>query len=105
MSLSGGQKQRLAIAGAIASEKDIIVFDEPTSGLDLWHMKEVADNLCQLQTVGKTQFIITHDLELIMECCTNVVHLQNGEVIDTYALDNSGEEKLIDFFLRRNENE
>ena len=42
MSLSGGQKQRVAIASAIASGKQIIVFDEPTSGLDYRHMKEVA---------------------------------------------------------------
>lgn len=32
--LSGGQKQRLAIAGALAAQKDIIFYDEPTSGLD-----------------------------------------------------------------------
>ena len=34
MALSGGQKQRLAVATAILSDKDVLVFDEPTSGLD-----------------------------------------------------------------------
>ena len=42
MSLSGGQKQRVAIAGAIFSGKDILLFDEPTSGLDFRHMEQVA---------------------------------------------------------------
>ena len=41
LSLSGGQKQRVAIASAIVSNREIIVFDEPTSGLDLKHMREV----------------------------------------------------------------
>ena len=45
MSLSGGQKQRVAIATALVSDREIIVFDEPTSGLDLQHMKEVANAL------------------------------------------------------------
>lgn len=35
MALSGGEKQRVAIASAIASKKEILIFDEPTSGLDL----------------------------------------------------------------------
>ena len=37
MALSGGQKQRLAVATAILSDKDVLVFDEPTSGLDYGH--------------------------------------------------------------------
>src|SRR5699024_10230244 len=37
-SLSGGQKQRLAIAVAILTGKEIIIFDEPTSGLDYSNM-------------------------------------------------------------------
>lgn len=49
MALSGGQKQRIAIGSAIASNKEIIIFDEPTSGLDLKHMKEVANNIKNLQ--------------------------------------------------------
>lgn len=98
MSLSGGQKQRVAIACAIASERDIIIFDEPTSGLDLRHMKEVSKNLKQLCGQGKSLFIITHDLELVMECCTHVLHLANGKVIGNYPFDFEGCKRLKLFF-------
>lgn len=98
MSLSGGQKQRVAIASAIASERDIIIFDEPTSGLDLRHMKEVSKNLKQLREQGKSLFIITHDLELIMECCTHILCLENGKAIGNYPLDSKGVKRLKSFF-------
>ncbi len=98
MSLSGGQKQRVAIAGAVASERDIIIFDEPTSGLDLYHMKEVALNIEHLKTQGKTVFLITHDLEVVMECCTHVLHFENGEAIGNYPLNSEGCKKLKSFF-------
>lgn len=99
MSLSGGQKQRVAIASAIASDRDYIIFDEPTSGLDLRHMQEVAENLKQLCAQDNTLFIITHDLELIMECCTHVLYLDHGKVVGNYPLDCEGEEKLKRFFM------
>lgn len=98
MSLSGGQKQRVAIAGAVASERNIIFFDEPTSGLDYRHMQEVASCLKSLQELGKTLFIISHDLDLILNSCTSVIHLEKGKVIDNYHLDEVGQNKLIRFF-------
>ena len=63
MSLSGGEKQRVAIATALASDREYIVMDEPTSGLDYKHMKEVALCLKQLKELGKSVFVITHDVE------------------------------------------
>lgn len=80
MSLSGGQKQRVAIAGAIASHKEIIVYDEPTSGLDYRHMKEVSTCIQKLSEMGKTQMIITHDPELVAHCCDYMVFMDNGAV-------------------------
>lgn len=99
MSLSGGQKQRVAIASAIVSEREIIVFDEPTSGLDFKHMKEVARELQLLRQMGKTVLVITHDYELIASCCTHVLHLEKGVVEDQYPLDNEGIEKIKNFFI------
>ncbi|TCL57199.1 energy-coupling factor transport system ATP-binding protein [Kineothrix alysoides] len=98
MSLSGGQKQRVAIAGAVGSEREIIIFDEPTSGLDIYHMKEVALNIERLKMQGKTVFVITHDLELVMECCNHVLHFENGKVIGNYPLNSEGCKKLRLFF-------
>lgn len=98
MALSGGEKQRVAIASAIASKKEILIFDEPTSGLDLKNMMKVSENLQYLQSLGITSFIITHDFELICEACSHVLHFDDGKVIDNYKID---EEKLRDFFLDR----
>ena len=68
-SLSGGQKQRVAVASAIASGRDILLFDEPTSGLDYAHMLQIGQILRSLQQMGKTVIVVTHDRELIKECC------------------------------------
>ncbi|TCK98724.1 energy-coupling factor transport system ATP-binding protein [Natranaerovirga hydrolytica] len=100
MSLSGGQKQRVAISSAIASERELLIFDEPTSGLDLRHMKEVAYNLQLLKKMKKTTFIITHDLELILQSCTHVLHFEEGTIIDNYPLDKKGCNKLLAFFIK-----
>lgn len=97
MALSGGEKQRVAIASAIASGKEILIFDEPTSGLDLKNMMKVSENLRYLQSIGVSSFIITHDYELIMETCSHIIHIEEGRIIDNYKID---EEKLKEFFLR-----
>jgi energy-coupling factor transport system ATP-binding protein len=98
MALSGGEKQRVAIASAIASKKEILIFDEPTSGLDLKNMMKVSENLRYLQSLGITSLIITHDLELICEACSHILHFDDGRIIDNYQID---ENKLKNFFLRK----
>jgi len=74
-SLSGGQKQRVAVASAIASGRDIMLFDEPTSGLDYAHMLQIGEILRSLKTQGKTVIVVTHDHELIKECCDSEICL------------------------------
>ena len=100
MSLSGGQKQRVAIASAIASKRSILFFDEPTSGLDYKHMKEVANVLRQVRDTGITVYVITHDLELILDCCTDIVHFENGSIIDQFQVDEAGLEKIRNYFIK-----
>ena len=77
MSLSGGQKQRLAVACAIASGRDIMLFDEPTSGLDYLHMLQIGAMLRQLKAMGKTVVVVTHDRELVRDCCDDVLCLKD----------------------------
>lgn len=79
MSLSGGQKQRVAIACALCSGKDFLLFDEPTSGLDYFHMKEVAGLFQSLKELGKTIIVVTHDSELIRCCCDHKIVIGEGK--------------------------
>ena len=47
-------------------------------------MKEVADELVTIQKMGKTSLVITHDYELIVSCCTHILHLEHGMVQEQY---------------------
>ena len=76
-SLSGGQKQRVAVASAIASGREILLFDEPTSGLDYTHMLQIGKILRDLKALGKTVIVVTHDRELIKECCDAEIRLKD----------------------------
>ncbi len=95
MSLSGGQKQRVAIASSILADKSILIFDEPTSGLDYKHMEQTAALFRELKDENRTLFIITHDPELIVRCCTHILHLEQGEVEELYPLDRTHEQNFL----------
>ncbi len=86
MSLSGGQKQRVAIAAAVASDADVVIFDEPTSGLDLAHMAEVAARLEELVAAGRLVIVVTHDDELVEACADYLVRLEGGRVVSAGPL-------------------
>ncbi len=86
MSLSGGQKQRVAICQAYLSDRDILLFDEPTSGLDFVHMKKTAEMIKEIAR-DKTVFIITHDMELVDECCTHILKLGGNTITGDYWFD------------------
>lgn len=97
-SLSGGQKQRVAIAGAVSSGKEILIYDEPTSGLDRRHMQEVAQTLKWVKSKGITQFVITHDPELVHCCCEYIVFIKDGEVHWSGHLDAEACNKVNKYF-------
>ena len=100
MGLSGGQKQRVAVASAIASGRPLILFDEPTSGLDLFHMRQVANVVNQVANAGRTALVVTHDPEFILRCCNYVLHLENGQIQESYSIEDSdGRKRLLKFFL------
>ncbi|MEA2019513.1 MAG: ABC transporter ATP-binding protein [Campylobacterota bacterium] len=79
--LSGGEKQRVAIARALVNEPDIILCDEPTAALDYDNSLIFIDIIEQLQKLGKTIVIATHDTifnDLSIDC--RVIDIKNGEI-------------------------
>ncbi|MFI3174284.1 MAG: energy-coupling factor transporter ATPase [Bacillota bacterium] len=100
-SLSGGQKQRVAICSGIAAQTELMFYDEPTSGLDYKGMKNFCTLINETKEKHRLTMIITHDYELILGSCTHVLHLEKGQVVDTYPIDARGKEKLENFFINK----
>lgn len=76
--ISGGQRQRLAIARALLSDTEVIIFDEATSNLDPITEKKIYDNL---KKINKTQIIITHRLVSIYEA-DKIYVLNEGKILE-----------------------
>jgi len=63
-------------------------------------MIQVSENLKQLNNMGKTIVIITHDLELILKICDYIVHLKNA-LYKEYWLDETKAINLTTFFTQQ----
>jgi energy-coupling factor transport system ATP-binding protein len=80
--LSGGQKQRLAIAGALASDANLLLLDEPTALLDPGSQREVLELIRRLCGPGPDQVSalwITHRLEEL-ELCDGAARMEGGRI-------------------------
>jgi len=70
--LSGGERQRAALARAVIMSPDVILADEPTGNVD-WEMSQkLLRLLVELNRMGKTVLVATHDLALIRAAKTQV---------------------------------
>ena len=88
----------MAIAGALAAKKELILYDEPTSGLDYRNMERVAQNINALAEAGKTQLVITHDPELVEKCCDYYLFFENGEIIEYGTWSERTINRIRDYF-------
>jgi putative ABC transport system ATP-binding protein len=77
--LSGGQQQRVAIARALAGNPPILLADEPTGALDTKTGKEVMGFIKDLNALGHTIVLITHD-PIISQQAKRVVRIMDGKL-------------------------
>ena len=80
--LSGGQKRRVAIAGVIVAKPEILILDEPAAGLDPKGKREFLELLLRLhKDFVKTIIIVSHDMNLVAEYCTNAAVFSGGKIL------------------------
>ena len=79
--LSGGEQQRVAIARAIVNNPKIIIADEPTGNLDPARSFEIMLLLEQINSLGTTVLVVTHEKELVERFTKRVIAIDEGLVI------------------------
>ncbi|HEY2420890.1 MAG TPA: ABC transporter ATP-binding protein [Neobacillus sp.] len=79
--LSGGQQQRVAIARALVGGPSILLADEPTGALDSKTSKEIIQVMKDLNELGHTIILITHDLAIAKQA-RRMVSIQDGQLLE-----------------------
>ncbi|MDL4813697.1 ABC transporter ATP-binding protein [Actinomadura opuntiae] len=83
---SGGMLQRVVIAGALATEPELLLADEPTTALDVTTQAEVIALLKDMQrTRGTGMLFVTHDLDLAAAICDRVYVMYAGRIVEEAA--------------------
>jgi peptide/nickel transport system ATP-binding protein len=81
--LSGGLRQRVMIAIALICSPKLLIADEPTTALDVTIQAQILDLLKFLQqTMQLSILLITHDLGVVAEMCTEIVVMYAGSVVE-----------------------
>lgn len=78
--LSGGEKQRIGIARAVVNKPDIILADEPTGNLDPDLSADIMSLFEQLNQLGTTVLVASHDINLIGQMGYPIITLNEGKL-------------------------
>ena len=90
-SLSGGMKRRLLIAKAMVHKPPVLVLDEPSAGVDVELKQNLWSNIKELNKIGVTILLTTHNLNEAQEMCDKIAIINKGNLV---ALDST--KKLLE---------
>ena len=79
--LSGGEQQRLAIARALVNNPSTIIADEPTGNLDPARSFEIMSLLQEINNLGTTILVVTHEKDLVQLFSKRVIVIDDGIVV------------------------
>lgn len=85
---SGGMRQRAMIATALSCSPKLLIADEPTTALDVTIQAQILDIMRNIKSQLNTSIIlITHDLGVIAEICTNIIVMYGGMIMEKGSVD------------------
>ena len=80
--LSGGMQKRVALARALVTDPDIVLFDEPTTGLDPVRKKSVHAMIKEYQEkFGFTAVVVSHEIPEVFDIAQRIAMLENGKIV------------------------
>ena len=82
--LSGGEQQRVAIARAIVNGPKLLICDEPTGNLDESTSFEIMKVLEEINNLGTTIIMVTHDTDIVKRMKKRVILLDTGRILKDY---------------------
>ena len=82
---SSGMKQKLALMGALATGRKVLILDEPFNGIDLESSEVLYQVLSHLRRQGQYILLSSHIMETLTNTCDAISHLLNGQFIRTYS--------------------
>jgi len=88
LQLSGGEQQRVAIARAIVGNPSLLLADEPTGNLDRASARVVIKTFMDLNNLGTTIAMVTHDPE-VANCTQKIYVIRDGMIVDVREPDRS----------------
>ena len=106
-SLSGGMKRRLLIAKAMVHQPPILFLDEPTAGVDVELRQNLWGNVKELNKLGITIVLTTHNLNEAQEMCDRIAIINKGNLValdTTQKLLERIENKIIKFKVKDSKN-
>lgn len=79
--LSGGEQQRVSLARALANKPSIIIADEPTGNVDPKRSYEIMNILKEVNLLGTTVLVVTHEHSLVQKFTGRVIKLKKGKIV------------------------
>jgi len=96
--LSSGQQQKISLIRALITEPEILIADEPTGNLDIDSSKRLIEGLKELNIIGRTVIVVTHDLQYL-SYADRTFYIKDGNLAGIYYQDET--KKLIDDVLNK----